>query len=220
MPPDPSDLAARLDRLEASLDRVERALTALAPVGPPAGLLVAEAPRLAATATDVFDDLAAEVPDFDARLRSLLAFALRASRPETLAMLGGALDLLDRAPQAVAAAVDVFDAVLAAAAREGVDVNSFFGVSARFAVHLVRLGPAIDRLLDSGMLDPRAIDTLGRVGRALSAQADAPAESVGGLLATLKILRDPDVQRALGFAVGIARRFGAEDTHALARTAG
>ncbi|MCB9528071.1 MAG: DUF1641 domain-containing protein [Myxococcales bacterium] len=212
-PPDPvpPELAARLDRLEAGLDRVERALCALAALGPPAQQLATEGPRLAATAADVFDGIAADVPDFDARLRALLRFALRASRPETLDLLGGGLDLLERTPHAVAAAVDVFDAVLAVAAREGVDVNAFFGVAARFAVHLVRLGPAIDRLIDSGMLEARAIDTLGRVGRALSAQAEAPAESVGGLLAMLKVMRDPDVQRSLGFAVGLARRFGAAE---------
>lgn len=206
----PPDLASRLDRLEASLDRVERALTALAPIGPPARQLVDEAPRLAAIATDVADGFISRVPDADARLRALLALALRASRPETLERLGAGLDLLDRAPQAVAAAVDVFDAVLAAAAAEGVDVNTFFGVAGRFAVHIVRLGPAIDRLLDSGMLDPRAIDTLGRVGRALAAQSDAEPEPVAGLFAMLKVLKDPAVQQALGFAVGLARHFGAD----------
>lgn len=213
MQPTP-DLSARLDAIEAGLGRVERALAALHALAPPAQQLVDEAPRLTAMAADVVDDLAAELPDTDARLRALLRFAIRASRPETLDTLGASLDLLERAPQAVAAAVDVFDAVLGSAAREGVDVNAFFGVAARFGVHLVRIGPALDRLLSSGMLDDTTIDTLGRVGRAMAAQAESEPESVDGLWAMLKVTRDPDVQRALGFAAGLARRFGADQTPA------
>ncbi len=209
-----ADMGARLDRLEDSLERIESALAALAPVGPPARQIVDEAPRLAAIATDVADGFIARIPDADARVRALLALMLRVSRPETLDRLGAALDLLDRAPQAVAATVDIFDAVLATAAAEGIDVNAFFGVAGRFAVHLVRLGPAIDRLLDSGMLDPRTIDALGRVGRAVAAQSEADTESVGGLFALLKVLKDPAVQQSLGFAVGIARHFGAADAPA------
>ncbi len=206
------EVGDRLDRLEASLDRIERALTALAPVGPPASQFVTESPRLAAMAVDTFDAFVADVPDADARLRALLALALRASRPETLERMSAGLDLLDSAPHAVAAAVDVFDAVMGAAAAEGVDVNAFFGVAGRFAVHLVKLGPAIDQLLDSGMLDPEVIATLGRLGKALSATTDTAPEPVGGLFATLKVLKEPAVQRSLGFAVEVARQFGADGT--------
>lgn len=206
------EVGDRLDRLEASLDRIERALTALAPVGPPASQLVTEAPRLAAMAADTFDAFVADVPDADARLRALLALAMRASRPETLERMTAGLDLLDSAPHAVAAAVDVFDAVLGAAAAEGVDVNVFFGVAGRFAVHLVKLGPAIDQLLESGMLDPKVIGTLGQVGQALSATTEVSPQPMGGLFGLLKVLKDPAVRRSLGFAVEVARQFGAETT--------
>ena len=48
---------------------------------------------------------------------------------------------------------------------------------------------------------------MGELGRALTETAAAPA-ATSGLLGLLKALGQPDVQRALGFLVTFAERFG------------
>jgi uncharacterized protein YjgD (DUF1641 family) len=65
----------------------------------------------------------------------------------------------------------------------------------------------LTQLLGPPLLLPGTIDALGTAARAMAAAAQAP-ETKLGLFGTLKALREPEVQRAVGFAVDFARRFG------------
>jgi uncharacterized protein YjgD (DUF1641 family) len=65
----------------------------------------------------------------------------------------------------------------------------------------------LDALLRSGVLAPATLRVVGELGRALTAAAAAPPPPLG-VVGLLKALGHPDVQRALGFLVAVARQFG------------
>jgi len=68
--------------------------------------------------------------------------------------------------------------------------------------------PAFAKLLDSGLLDTAALSTASAAGTALVETRAGAIEPVG-LFGTLGKLGDPDIQKAMGFAFALAKRFGA-----------
>lgn len=193
-PPDPLELLARID---ARLEHIEAKLAKLDP-------LLDSAPGLLALAGDSFDEAARELGDVDERVRAAVRLAERVTRPETLAQLHAALDLLESLPGVVAMAGDAFDEFANDAAARGVPLD-------QIVPELRRAFEALLSLLAGGQLTslllPDTIATLGTAARAMAAAAHAP-ETKLGLLGTLKALREPEIQRAVGFAVDLARRFG------------
>ena len=65
----------------------------------------------------------------------------------------------------------------------------------------------LDALLKSGVLAPSTLRVISELGRALTETAAAPPATAGAF-GLLKSLGHPDVQRALGFLVTFAERFG------------
>jgi len=66
-------------------------------------------------------------------------------------------------------------------------------------------------MVESGMLDKEVVQVLGELGR-LSARtyqevASQPVQPVGGLFATLRAMKDPDVQKSTGFLFAFAKAF-------------
>jgi uncharacterized protein YjgD (DUF1641 family) len=125
-----------------------------------------------------------------------------------------------QAPGFVAIAADSLDEIVQEAADEGIDVERGLlnGASAalRFGASMdAGKVEALDALLNSGVLDPAALRTIGELGRALTDTAAAPAPPAGAM-AVLRALGDPDVQRALGFLVAFTKRFGARLSQPLA----
>lgn len=66
-------------------------------------------------------------------------------------------------------------------------------------------------MIDSGMLDQQVVSTLGDLGKKGAETyrdvASKPVEPVGGLFATLKATKDPDVQKTVGFFFAFAKAF-------------
>lgn len=66
-------------------------------------------------------------------------------------------------------------------------------------------------MVDSGMLDQHVVNVLGTIGRQAADTyhevASQPVEPIGGLFATLKATRDPDVQKSMGFFFAFAKAF-------------
>ena len=66
-------------------------------------------------------------------------------------------------------------------------------------------------MVDSGMLDQEVVTILGELGKkssqAYQEAAAKPVEPVGGMWATLRATRDPDVQKSLGFFFAFAKAF-------------
>jgi hypothetical protein len=191
-----------LQRIDARLEHIEARLSKLDP-------LIDAAPGLLALAGDSFDELARELGDLDDRVRAAARLAERVTRPETLVQLHAALDLLESLPGVVAMAGDAFDEFANDAAARGVPLDQIVPEIGRAFEAMLQLltSTQITQLLGSPLLLPGTIDALGTAARAMAAAAQAP-ETKLGLFGTLKALREPEVQRAVGFAVDFARRFG------------
>lgn len=78
-------------------------------------------------------------------------------------------------------------------------------------IHLVESG-ALPKLLESGILDDKAIEVVGALGQSLAVSnshaANAGRRKKIGPLALLGSLFDQDIQRSLGFAISLATHFG------------
>jgi hypothetical protein len=120
--------------------------------------------------------------------------------------------LAQQAPAFVAVLMDSFDEAMRTANDRGIDVERGLLNGAEAAL---RFGATMDEekvreldaLLKSGVLAPGTLRIIGELGRALTETAAAPPVT-SGVLGLLKALRRPDVQRALGFIVTFAERFG------------
>lgn len=197
-----SELEATLRRIEARLERLEQAIEPLTEV-------TAAAPALTSTAVDVLDDWANQHGDLDTRLRTLSELLERMTRPEALAPLMMMVELSEQAKPAVATITDILDETMARAASEGMEVERLVESSKNAILKLAQLATAreVQALLDSGMLDPAALSTLGMTARAVADASMEPAPRMG-MLGALRAARQPSVQRALGFLMRVAENVG------------
>jgi hypothetical protein len=132
---------------------------------------------------------------------------------QRLTRLEAALDRMDAvvaaAPGLVATAADVFDSMATRFAAGGVDLDararSIGGLAERITAP--ETADAIAAILASGLLERGTLGVLGHLAAALSATSEATAPRVGAWGA-LRALGDPDVQRAVGFMLVVARHLG------------
>jgi len=112
-------------------------------------------------------------------------------------------------PDLTAMAVDVLDEAMARAAAEGVELERLVESTKTAVLRLAQLAtaPEVQGLLDSGMLDPDAVSTLGLAARAVADASDQPPRRLG-MLGALMASRHPSVQRALGFLITVAENLG------------
>lgn len=211
-------LARILERVEAlagKVDRLER--------------LAGEAPAALAMVTDAVDDEVRRAReagvDVDERMRGLLRMARVVSAPEVLRALEALaaragrleplLEVADQAPGMLAMLVDGADEEVRRAQARGLHLDQAVrrgaGAALRFGS---MMGPreldGLEALLHSGVLDPAAVHTVAALGRALAAAGEELEEGPAGLRGLWRASRDPEVRRALGFAVRVGRAFGRE----------
>jgi len=120
--------------------------------------------------------------------------------------------LAQQAPAFVAILMDSFDEAMRTANDKGIDVERGLVNGAEAALRFGATMDAervreLDALLKSGVFAPGTLRIIAVLGRALTETAAAPP-ATAGLVAVLKALGQPDVQRALGFLVTFAERFG------------
>ncbi len=197
-----SDLDSTLQRIEARLERIEQTLEPLTKA-------TAAAPALTSTAVDIIDDWAQQVDDLDARVRSMSELLERLTRPEALAPLMAFVEMTEQAKPAVATFTDIFDEMMARAAADGMEVERLVESTKNALLRLAQLATAreVQALLDSGMLDPATLSTLGLAARAVADASEQPAKRVG-MFGALRAARQPSVQRALGFLITVAENLG------------
>lgn len=121
-----------------------------------------------------------------------------------IAPLAGVAETL---PGAVAVAADTFDGLAARLGGAGIDLDARMMAVLR-AVEVATAPRAVNglaSLVESHLLEPSALAVVSQLAEALASSGDAQPVGTWGLL---KALRDPDVQRALGFGLAIARSFG------------
>ncbi len=204
-------LIDRIDRLDEAMKTAE------------------QAPGMAALFVDVADDAAAHMMDrgidLDARMKDALALTEKLTEPRNMQILSGLVDRLeqlddalattDQAPGMIAMFIDIADEMFKEAIDAGVDVELGIIQGAKAAIAFGQiLGPheleSIKALVTSGVLEPKAVNAVAGAGRALAASQETPAKPLGPL-GLLRALRDPDIQKALGFLVKFAKYFGRED---------
>jgi hypothetical protein len=113
-------------------------------------------------------------------------------------------------PVVVATVTDIVDGVIARLAANGFDVDERMRALLQAADQLTspRALDALTSVLQSEIMAHQTTEVIGRVGRAIvHAEHEAKPVGVWGLM---RALRDPEVQRAAGFMIAMARRFGEE----------
>lgn len=199
-------ILARLASIESRLARIDPLVDALE-----------QAPALAASAVDVVDEQAGRLRDRgvdpQARLERLLGLMEQLTDERTMDALESALALAKDAPGLASMAVDIVDEQAGRLRDEGIDPGFAVANGARTALQFASLvGPrevhALKTVLASEALAPEAVAVVSAAAQALVECQGRERKRVGvfGLMAAL---RDPDVQRALDFSIGVARRFGA-----------
>lgn len=210
--PSLEEVAARLDRIEAALEKI---------VG-----IIDEGqalPGMAAMMVDVADEYVATAAaagiDVDERVRQVMRVSMKVTDPMVLTTLervldrfeefSGLVDLLEGVPASLAAVVDVVDDFVERAQEAGIDMIDMPRQLGESVLHLGRLVGSSEwkALLESGLLGPESLDLLARVGESLEESRQYEVKSVGpfGLFSAL---RDDDVGQTMGFALRFAGRFG------------
>jgi Protein of unknown function (DUF1641) len=164
-----------------------------------------EAPAIAATSMPAEDKVSAgaALETIEQRTRAIAEVA------EGLRPL---IAFAQQAPAFAAVLMDSFDEAVRTASDNGIDVERGLlgGAEAALRFGATMDGEKVrelDALLKSGVLAPGTLRIIGELGRALTETAAAPP-ATAGVLGLLKALAQPDVQRALGFLVTFAERFG------------
>lgn len=199
-------LLARLDSIDRRLARIEPVLDALG-----------QAPAMAAAVVDVVDEQTGRLRergvDLDERLAGGLALLERLSDPAMVARVDALLDLADQAPGLASMAMDIVDEQAGLLRDDGIDPGAALANGARTALQFASMvGPreihALKTVLASQALSPESVEVVSAAAQALVECQGRERQRVG-VFALLRALREPDVQRALDFVIGVTRRFGA-----------
>ncbi|MEZ4513400.1 MAG: DUF1641 domain-containing protein [Chloroflexota bacterium] len=175
--------------------------------------LADQAPGMVAMMGDMMDETvrraASSGIDIEARLRAGLTMAEKLTAPEMMAKLDQLLALADQAPGMMAMMGDIVDESYRRASEAGINIEAMVRQGARAGAKFSALmeSEEFDALMESGILDPQAVASVGTVGRALIASQQHPPQSVG-LFGLLSAMRDPNMQRALGFLATFGAEFG------------
>lgn len=171
--------------------------------------------------------------DVDQRAQALGRIGLAATDPALMALLektlqqvaanttavAAAMSALQGLPGVVATAGDVIDQKLAAVVESGVDLDQRAGALLRLTEQATRpditraMGVLIDKinvletLATSAVLERQSVELVGIAGRAMVQTRDEHPTPAGAL-AALRALSDPDIQRAMGFALRFGQLFG------------
>lgn len=176
-------------------------------------LMIEQAPGLTAMAVDVLDDTyrqAAESGvDIDGRLRAALDIAEKLTAPDMMANLNGLINMVNQGPGLMAMAVDVMDDAYAQAAKHGYDPENIVRQGVLVTTRMADLleSGEINNLLDSGIIAPEAVGIVSSAAEALVTSRSQSTPQVG-VIGMAKALRDPDLQRALGFMILFGKEFG------------
>lgn len=201
------------ERILARMEALEERLARLEPVLETA----ARAPAFAASAVDVLDDYSGRLRDrgvdLEVRLGRLLELAERLTDDRTMAAMEAALAFAHDAPGLASMAVDVVDEQAGRLRDEGLDPGHALANGARTALQFASLVGtrevhALKTILASEALAPEAVAVVSAAAQALVECQGRERKRVG-VFGLMGALRDPDVQRALDFLVGVGRRFGA-----------
>jgi len=153
--------------------------------------------------------------DLQERLQLTLQLVERLTAPQTMKVVSKLLDnigtleaVLEQAPGMVGMVVDLADELYSNALQQGVDLELLARQGMNAGGRFVELlqSKEVQSLMQSGVLDPKALDVFGCAANALIESQNQPKSM--GLFAVLMAGNDPDIKRALGFGLTFAKYFG------------
>ena len=130
---------------------------------------------------------------------------------ELLAVMANGLDGLARKGEVIGDTLgEVLHEVRAAGRATGLDVRTTSQQLATLIPTLADASPAINRILESPIVEPEPIAVLSEAAEALvkGLQAAQQNQTKVGLRGLLRATKDEDVQRGLGFLIEVAKVFG------------
>ncbi|MCA9836862.1 MAG: DUF1641 domain-containing protein [Trueperaceae bacterium] len=203
-----SETSSVLNQVLSRMDKLEQALA-----------LLDSLPNTLAAMGDTADDLVGRMQrsgiNVNERAQGALGLLEKLTEPKTLAALnqmvtkldslGPLIELAEQVPSLAAIAMDSVDGLMEKVRQSGFDMNG----TANALMHLAaNLGPEQIKALSS-LIKPEVLEQLLAMTTALEATEQQPIKQVGPMN-MLGEMRDPDVQRALGFFLAFAKQFGQE----------
>jgi len=221
-----------LDGLLAKIDSLEKAvnnLTVMMQQGPGMVAMVTD------MADEAYRKADASGVSVDERLGNAMVLAEKLTAPAMVEKLNGLMSLADQAPGLVAMTMDMVDEGYRKADANGVSIDERLGNAMVLAEKLT--APAmvekLDGLMtladqapglvamsmdmfDEGMknaidkgFDLQALGNIaGASNRALTAASAEPPAKVGGIFGLLRVLKDNDRQKGLGFLMNFLKHLG------------
>lgn len=118
------------------------------------------------------------------------------------------LENLQQIENVASIAVDSMDEVFGIAMEKDLKVDEFLANLKKLTFALIDAfeSGAFSDLLESGILDPHAIETVGALGRSMA--VSNKVKQSAGPVSLIAALLNKDVQRALGFSLNFAAHFG------------
>ncbi len=183
-PPDTMRPPSVANRQTDPLARIEARLAALDARTAWMETAAVQAPHVIATAADTLDAFARD-HDVSSRVDAAAKLLDRLTDPKVLVQLEGLLELVQKAPQAVATLSDTLDALATSAEAKGIELDG---------------------------LVPR-LSTLGTDLVVALQESEGAPPAPKGVFALLRELKDDDVRAALGFALALAKSLGRRRRH-------
>lgn len=118
------------------------------------------------------------------------------------------LENLQQIENFISIAADTTDEIFARAMENDLKVDEFLENLKKLTFALIDAfeSGAFSDLLESGILDPHAIETVGALGRSMAVSNNVKHSA--GPVTLIAALLNKDVQRALGFSLNFAAHFG------------
>lgn len=223
--------AQSIDRLLNRIDTLEKALENLTTI-------MQQGPGLMAMTMDMVDDGYKKASEkgvsIENRLNAALQIAEKLTAPEMVAKLDNLLTLADQAPGIMAMTMDMVDEGYRKAGERGISIENRIGTALEMSEKLTapEMVQKLDGLLtladqapgiaamvmdtfdeemrkvkDMG-IDAQLLDTAKLAAKSLSEAKAEPIEKVGGIFGLMRALKDPDRQKAVGFLMQFAKKFG------------
>jgi uncharacterized protein YjgD (DUF1641 family) len=187
-------LLTRIDELESKVDALSTSLEAVQTFSSKAGLL---ADAAGDSAAHFYNEAEARGIDPLARAQAGLALAEKLSSEQNMALVDTLLDKTDHLALAVRA-LDKID-------TDDLEVIATQGAGTVSTLATLMRSDEFGQLIASA--DPTALGVAGSAGTALVETKAARVAPVGPFGALMKMM-DSDVQRAVGFTLAVAKRFG------------
>lgn len=212
----------RLARIENMLEKISQG--------------VGQAPTMLAMATDSIDELINAESEgcirFENSLSNGLNLLRRLSEPKIHSALSQLLNTLEQGPGLVSMIMDSMDSTIEKANQGSVRLDDRFNGLAKLLAQISdpKMLDKLDGLFDlvdqsSGLtamvmdsldeimtgqsiLDDKNFELIKKLGAAVSEARDQTPAEIGGIWSLMRIIKDPERQKALGFLMNILKQFG------------